>query len=636
MKHRFLEPIRIGNVEVKNRIMFLAMAKYYDNLDGTVSEKELEYVRSIAKGGTGLIVPGGMIVDPVWPSFIPMQPAIHDDSFLPGLKSLADAAHEYDAKILFQLWQGGECLYAGTQPPTVNDIDVDEIHRIQDCMVSAADRAIRAGADGVEVQICHNYIGSQFFSPLYNHRHDEYGIDSIENRLRFSLEYIRRIRKAIGPDKILAVKLQGDDYVDGGIVPADAVAAAPLIEAAGADMISVSGGGSLSNMFGMIGDGSKAEGWKVPNAAAVKAVVNIPVCATGSLRHPAFMDKIMDEGKCDMIGMGRGLFAEREFVNKCLAGKEHTLRYCMNCMNCVAPDPRPDVSTCSVNPEAGREYSALPLLKDGDGRTAVVIGAGPAGMEAAVTLKQRGFETVVFEKGDKIGGSMNLAKMPPNKHRFQWHIDYMNAIAEDLKIDVRLNTEATLEAVKALNPYAVIVASGSTVPTPPIPNLDKGTVYQSHDMLRDGTEINGKNVVVIGGGQTGVETALYLAAHDNKVTVVDFGPMATMDLMDPAFQCETLIDYMHCGEMQIPLMYKHKVVDYDGKSVTVENLENGETAVLPLDVLVLSAGVKPNRKLYDELVADGMENVFIVGDADVTGKIVRATQAGSVAAKALK
>lgn len=636
MKHRFLEPIRIGNVEVKNRVMFLAMAKYYDNLDGTVSEKELEYVRSIAKGGTGLIVPGGMIVDPVWPSFIPMQPAIHDDSFLPGLKTLADAAHEYGAKILFQLWQGGECLYAGTQPPTVNDIDKDEIHRIQDCMVSAADRAIRADADGVEVQICHNYIGSQFFSPIYNHRHDEYGIDTIENRLRFSLEYIRRIREAIGPDKILAVKLQGDDYAEGGVVPADAVAAAPLIEAAGADMISVSGGGSLSNMFGMICDGSKAEGWKVPNAAAVKAVVNIPVCATGSLRHPDYMDQIIDEGKCDIIGMGRGLFAEREFVNKCMAGKEHTLRYCMNCMNCVSPDPTPDTSTCSVNPEAGREYSSLPLIENGEGRTAVVIGAGPAGMEAAATLQKRGFNTVVFEKGSKIGGSMNLAKMPPNKYRFQWHIDYMTAISKDLGIDVRMNTEATVEDIMALKPYTVIVASGSTVPTPPIPNLDKGVVYQSHDLLRDGIDVSGKKVVVIGGGQTGVETALYLSARDNKVTVVDFGPMGTMDLMDPAFQCETLIDYMHCGEQQIPLMYKHKVVDYDGNQVTVENLENGESSVLPLDVLVLSAGVKPNQELYNQFRAAGAENVFLVGDAKTTGKIVRATQAGSMAAKALE
>lgn len=636
MNHKFLEPIKVGNVELKNRIMYLAMAKYYSNMDGTISERDLAYVASIAKGGTALIVPGAMVVDPEWPSVLPMQPHIHNDGFIPGLTRLAAAAHDNGAKILFQLWNPGEVLYAGTQPPTVNDLTVEQIHHQQDLFEAAAIRAVKAGADGVEIQICHTYMGNQFFSRLWNHRTDEYGADSMENRLRFSTEILERVRKVLGPDKILAVKLQGYDFQDGGITPEDAAEAAPYIENAGADMISVSGGGSLTDMFGMMGDGSKAEGWKVPGAAAVKKVVNIPVCATGSIRHPEVMDKIISEGDCDMIGMGRGLFAEREFVNKCTAGKENTLKFCISCMNCVAAQMFPDQSQCSVNPNAGRESTVKPLVKDGANRTVVIVGAGPAGMEAAVTLKQREFNPIVLEKGDKIGGSVNLAKLPPNKHKFQWSIGYYENMVKELNIDVRLNTTATAEMIADLKPYAVLIASGSSLTTPPIENLDKGIVYQSHELLEQAIEVTGKNIVVIGGGQTGVETALYLAARNNKVTVADFAPAATMDLFSIDFQCENLLDYIHCGEQGVALLYQHKVTGYDGKTVSVESIETGEKKSLPVDILVLSTGVRPNDALYSALIASGVPNVYKVGDANVTGKIVKAVQNGSKFALALK
>lgn len=636
MNHRFLEPIKIGNVTVKNRIMYLAMAKYYSNMDGTISDRDVAYIASIARGGTGLIVPGAMVVDPDWPSVLPMQPHIHNDMYIPGLTRLAAAAHDNGGKILFQLWNPGEVLYAGTQPPTVNDLSVEQIHHQQDLFVSAAGRAVKAGADGVEIQICHTYMGNQFFSKLWNHRTDEYGADSMENRLRFSTEILERIRKVLGPDKILAVKLQGYDFQEGGITPEQAAEAAPYIEKAGADMITVSGGGSLTDMFGMMGDGSKTEGWKVPAAAAVKEAVSIPVCATGSIRHPDYMDQIISEGKCDMIGMGRGLFAEREFVNKCAAGKENTLRFCISCMNCVAAQVFPDQSHCSVNPEAGREAYAKPLVKDGNGRVVAIVGAGPAGMEAAVTLKQRGFEPVVFEKSGAIGGNENLAKLPPNKYKFQWQVGYYDSMVRELGIDLRLNTEAGAESIRALDPYAVLIASGSSVVTPPIGNLDKGTVYQSRDVLEKNIPVSGKRVVVIGGGQTGVETALYLAERDNEVSVVDFAPAATMDLFSMDFQCENLLDYMHCGEKGVQLLYRNKVTGWDGKELSIENVDTGERRSLSADVLVLSTGVRPNAGLYDELIGLGQPNVYKVGDANFTAKIVKAVQAGSKFAKALK
>ena len=221
-----------------------------------------QLVVQLFKGGAGLIIPGGMNVDPTWPSQLPMQPALYHDMFIPSLMKLAEAGKINGAKILFQLWHGGAVNYSGVEPPTVNDIDVAKIREIQDKFEDAARRAIIAGADGVEFQMCHTYLANQFLSPAFNHRSDEYGAQNLENQLRFSIEKIKRIRAVIGPDKILAVKLQGYDCTDNGITPEMAAQFAPYVEKAGADMITVSGGGSLTDITGMSGDGKRAEGWQ--------------------------------------------------------------------------------------------------------------------------------------------------------------------------------------------------------------------------------------------------------------------------------------------------------------------------------------------------------------------------------------
>ena len=329
MSHKFLEPIKIGNQTVKNRVMFLAMAKNISNFDDSVSAKDIAYVESVAAGGVGLLVPGAMIVDPEWPSVLPLQPGIYDDRFIPGLRRLVLAAHKYDAKILFQLWHPGATNYSGIDPKTVDELTKDEIHAIQDKFVAAAKRAMAAGADGIEFQTCHGYLACQFISPLFNHRTDEYGWNKVEDRTRFATEILTRIRKVIGPDKIISVKMQGFDYPksegpngNDGITPEQAAEVAPYLEKAGADMIAVSAGGTIYHQDDiMSGDVHRAEGWKVPAATMVKNAVSVPVVATGSIRHPDFVDQIINDGKCDMVGMGRGAFA-RNRVGDVLIGED--------------------------------------------------------------------------------------------------------------------------------------------------------------------------------------------------------------------------------------------------------------------------------------------------------------------------
>lgn len=492
MSHKFLEPIKIGNQTVKNRVMFLAMAKNISNFDDSVSAKDIAYVESVAAGGVGLLVPGAMIVDPEWPSVLPLQPGIYDDRFIPGLRRLVLAAHKYDAKILFQLWHPGATNYSGIDPKTVDELTKDEIHAIQDKFVAAAKRAMAAGADGIEFQTCHGYLACQFISPLFNHRTDEYGWNKVEDRTRFATEILTRIRKVIGPDKIISVKMQGFDYPksegpngNDGITPEQAAEVAPYLEKAGADMIAVSAGGTIYHQDDiMSGDVHRAEGWKVPAATMVKNAVSVPVVATGSIRHPDFVDQIINDGKCDMVGMGRGILAEREWVKKCAEGREDELRYCISCMNCFNVNPFSyEQTNCSVNPFALREGSKRPIVQDGDGRLVAVIGAGPAGMEAAVTLKQRGFDVVVFDKRDEIGGNLHVAKKPPFKGKFEWAIDYYKSMAKKLNITMKLGKEVTAQEVLALKPYSILVATGSNVISIPLEGLDQVQTVQAQTCL---------------------------------------------------------------------------------------------------------------------------------------------------------
>lgn len=646
MTHKFLEPIQVGKQTLKNRIFLLAMAKDISTFDGKVSLRDVNYIRAIAEGGVGMVIPGAMAVDGDWPSLLPMQHCIFDDKFLPGITTLVRAAHEGGAKILLQLWHPGLVDYSGSgKTRSINDLSVDEIHDIQRKFVEGARRAMKAGADGVEFQTCHTYLANQFHSPLWNQRTDEYGCDSVENRTRFSVETIKMLREEIGPDKILSVKMQGFDYPKGespdgneGINPYMTAEDAPYIERAGADMITVSSGGSLlvGGATIMSGDASRDEGWKVFAASLVKKAVSIPVAASGSIRHPEYIDKIIANGDCDMVGMARGLFAEHNWVKKCEEGREDELRFCMNCMQCGNYIMAPDVAQCSINPYSLREGSKHELKKNGNGRVVAIVGAGPAGMEAAITLKDRGFEPVVFERRGEIGGNIHTASKPPFKGKFLWNVEFFKNCAKNRNIDIRLNTEATKENILALNPYAVCIAAGSVVSDVKIDGFDTVEVLQSRDVLDEEMSFAKRKIVVIGGGITGLETAEYLKMQGNEVHVVDFQPPFPLDnMLDPRYMTEAAIDTGRCMAAGVDLQYNHKVVKYADGKLEIEGVEDGVKSEIPADLIILSVGVKPADGLYKELKESGFPRVWKIGDALAPTKIYRAVQAGEKFAVAL-
>jgi 2,4-dienoyl-CoA reductase-like NADH-dependent reductase (Old Yellow Enzyme family)/thioredoxin reductase len=625
MYEKILSPIRVGNVELKNRVIYLAMAKYLSTPDNFVTDRQIAYYAARARGGAGLVIPGACIVDPAYPSTLPMQPGLYDDKFIPGLTRLVDAVHAAGAKIFLQPWHPGVTPY-GCKPEDVKQVSdwtIDEIHGLQKMFSDASLRIKKSGADGVEFHIAHNYLPEQFAVPLFNKRTDEYGADTVENAMRFSVESLQGIRAVCGDDFTIVVKINGTDLTPGGMTPERAAEASALLEKAGAAMITVSAGGGLTDLTGMSSDGHREEGWKVPFAKTVRDSVTIPVAATGDIRHPEYAEKILEEGLCDMIGIGRGLFAEPDWIYKLTDGRENELRTCISCMSCFDYCP-PGKSGCAVNPLAMRESENIALRYDGDGRTVAVIGAGPAGLEAAFTLAERKFKPVVFEAEKKIGGMERIGAVPDGKSKVNWHIDYYMKQIERLNIDLRLDTKAALEDIQKLNPYAVFIATGSDPIFPgSVQGKDKPNVSIIRDVLDDFPDISGKEIVIVGAGLTGLETAATLAARQNKVTVIDMLPEPNYE----ALPVDHLLAIGYAKGSGVDLRMSNKLLSIEDNAVVSENMLTKESVSIPADMVIISMGARPNDALYEE-IKDRFDKVIKIGDSATVGKIMNAVQSG--------
>lgn len=629
---KLLEPIKIGSMELRNRVVLSAMAKYFCT-NGYIGREYCEYYRNIAHGGTALIIPGIMCVEPKWYGQHE-QPFLNDDKYIPGLKMAIDAVHEEGAKFACQLWMPGHLPYTqedypeqnGQKIAAVNYIPREMIPELQQKYVDAAVRCAKAGTDAIEWHMAHNYLPEQFYSPYFNHRTDEYGAQNVENAMRFSVEVIDRIKAACPGVEVIA-KMNGSDFHEGTASMQWLGDAAVILEQHGVSMITVNGGGVISRLTGMSADGNEEEGWKVPFAEVVKKRVSIPVAACGSLRHPDYIDSIIEAGKCDLVALGRQLFAEPEFCNKIAEGREDELKFCVSCMHCLTKTKfGPNQPGCTVNPRGRREF-CIPreLNVNGDGLPVAVVGAGPAGLEAAVTLAKRGFAVTLFDKGDKLGGNINLASMPIGKYKLGWMVGYYENMLRKLGVTVRLGTACTPEMLEELKPYAVFIATGSVEAIPPLPGIGGEGVIPVRSYLCERPEIKGSKVIVLGAGQTGLETARMLAAAGNEVTVVDMLPDEIPPITDHR------LDLNYAREAGVKILMAHKVVRIEDGAVVVTDMATGEEKSLPRDKVIVALGVKSDRALYDE-VKDRFQNVFNLGDSDKPGMAVYAVSAGYLAA----
>ncbi len=628
--NKLFTPGTIANLELKNRIVMPAMGCSLAEPSGEAGPRMIKYYADRARGGAGLIITEITRIDDDTGVGTPNQLSVTNTHVVGQLSRLVETVHAYDTKLFVQLHHPGNQtpsrLIGGKQPVSASDVTckvigeqpraltTEEVEGLVKKFVFGAVIAQKAGVDGVEIHGAHGYLVSQFLSPHTNKRTDKYG-GSFEGRMRFATEIIMGIRAYCGPKFPIGIRINGNDYLDDGITDEDAIAQAKYFEKLGVCYINVSCG-TYDSGATIIEPNYFAEGWKKHLAANIKKAVSVPVIAVCNIKHPAVAEQLLEEGFADFVGIARGQLADAEWGNKAKAGKDTEIRKCLGCMECfrILNDGLP--LGCTLNPVLGREFEwgDEKLTKNGEGRTVAVIGCGPAGFEAALTLRKRGFNVVLFEAKDRIGGTVALAAVPPCKGMLNEFIDTMEAQLKEAGVEVRTNCPATVEAVQEIGAEAVFMAAGGKPIVPNIPGIERAVTAE--DVLAGKAAVNGENVVVIGGGVTGLETAETLGkAH--RVTVVEMLDKVGGNLY-PSITMHLVQEIMKAGGAIAK--GKQLTAVKDG-GVTVKDTKTGEETELPADAVVLAMGVRANRPELDAFRTAFGDRLILVGDTARPGQI---------------
>jgi len=603
---KLFEPGRIGNLTLKNRLVLEPIGTRYADSRGHVTERYLAYIEERAKGGIALITmeASRMIKPPPWP---PFNLAINDDACIPGLQELTRLVKKHDTRIVIELVHlgiiGSEFdpgLVPAAPSPyryhvsgvMLREMNKDEIAFVVRKHVEAAIRAREAGFDGVMLNVAHGTLPHMFLTPKRNKRTDEYG-GSLEGRCRFACDIIRGVREAMGSDFCIIVRMVGSDYLDGGITIEDALKQAPLFVKAGADALDISAGVFHTSAHRLFPTLLQDEGLRVHLNAAIKEVVNVPVVACGKLQTPAFMEKILLDGKADFIGIARPLLADPHMPNKIKEGKLEEIRPCIYCnLGCRHFQIKSEGFrvTCNVNPVCGieHEYKLVPAKTP---RKVVVVGGGLGGMEAALMAAQRGHDVSLYEKEDRLGGQWNiLASYRPEVSSIT---NYLSRELSKAGAQVHCSTHVDAEFVKRLQPDAVVIATGATQKLPDIPGIHGETVLVANDVL-SGKAGTGKQVVVLGGGLVGMEAAVFLAKQGKKVSVVDVAEIGNS--VGYTLKEALIEDMLEYGVHQ----YSNVVPDEITRNgLTV--MMHGEFVLLKADTVVVAVGSESRNGLYEQL-----------------------------------
>lgn len=642
------EPITIRNITFRNRIFSTPNCCFGEN-SGNVA-----FFENKAKGGAAVVTLSESAVSPKYDVQDPgfgMSLARRGDSNKARLGDITLAIKAFGAVPSIELNHHG--MYArpdkngGINPigpvgfirdrDGVEVLPMDEAmieEAIEDYAVSAA-FAKRCGFDMVMVHLGHGWLPAQFLSPRTNTRTDRWG-GSLENRARFSVEVCKRIKERCGENFIIEARISGDEFIENGMHVKDACEFAEIIQDY-VDIINVSCGihddrSTVGQMFPM--SGFVEAGCHVEMATEIKKHVHIPVSLISGINTPELAEKILAEGKVDIIGMGRALICDPEFPNKARHGHPEDIVHCMRCNYCIADlafDPLPWGQNkqfgCAANPKIARDLMIARMAEPKASRNVVVVGGGPAGLNAAITAAERGHKVTLLEKSDALGGNLKIMECEPKKHDMVLYRDYLVHQLEKNGVEVHLNTPATRELVQSLKPDAVICAVGSNIMIPPIKGIDRDKVLTFMDAFYKPDSL-GKDVIIVGGGIVACEAALCLADHDpeRKIHLIEMRDV----LCDP--------NYVHHYNTMIPVLDKHPQIDYrvstrciaaTDTSVTV--VKDGIEETLNTESVVFATGLTPNKKLVEEL-RDSALDFYPVGDCVNATIIKNATRAGYFAA----
>ena len=664
MQHLLFEPIEIGPMTVPNRIVMPAMHLNY-TMGGEVTDQLIAFYRARAEGGVGLIIVGGCAVDIVGGG--PFLIGLHDDRFVPGLKRFVEVVgKDVDTKLVAQLYQAGRYAfswYTQEQPISPSplaspyntevprEMTLEDIQRVQQAFADGARRAVEAGFDGVEVIACAGYLIAQFLSPSSNHRTDEYG-GSLENRARFGVEVIGRVREAIGDDIALLVRVAGHDYVPGGHGNEESAQAARRFAEAGADAINVTGGWHETRVpqitMGV------PEGAFAYLAAGIKRAVDVPVIASNRLGDPLMAAQVLANGVADLIAMGRPLIADPELPRKAAAGDVDGIRPCIACnQGCFDHIFTGDPIQCMLNPIAGFEGERL-VPRAEVKKKVMVIGGGPAGIEAARVAAMRGHDVALLEREPFVGGALWSAGSSPGRQDFFRYIAFMEHELDEYGVEVWLETEADAELVMAETPDVVIIATGAEAIMPRIAAESTHPNVVTAEQVLAGKAVLAGDVVVVGGGSVGAETALEIAHRDiidpevaaflitheaeslervkelltttrRKIYVCDLLPAIAKD-MGRTTRWTILRELRRLGVEQLT-QTEVRSITADGVAVKTPEGER----LLPCGTVVIAVGYRSRRALADQLTAAGL-NVITIGDAQSPRMVMEAVHEGFLTA----
>lgn len=618
-----LEPIKVGKITLKNRIMFPPMTTGYEERDGSIGEQSFNFYKRLAQGGVAYIVLGD--VAPV--NTVSPTPKLFHDGQIEAFKKLADALHEYDCKLGIQIFHPeydvdalADLFKKGDMQAARAKLHHDMIHYIDEVTEQQLNSIIekigacvkRANMAGVNVIEVHGdrLVGS-LCSTILNHRSDKYG-GSFENRIRFALKVVETIKEN-APDICIDYKLpivtENPLRGKGGLKIDEAIELAKILEHHGVDMIHVGQANHTGNMNDTIpAMGTQPYCFMNKYTKQIKDAVNIPVSSVGRILTPQNGEALIDNGICDIIGLGRSLLADLDYVKKLENNEASRIRHCMMCnKGCTDAIQNRQFLSCVLNAENGYEYKRV-ITPAAAIKKVIIIGGGPAGLEAARVAKTKGHDVVLFEQETRLGGQLNIASVPPRKSEMNRAINYLSNEMKVLNIDLRLGKHVTNDDIIKEKPDHVIVAIGASNTTLPIPGVNLAHVLDAWKILNHEQLPSGR-VVIIGGGLVGVETAELLAQMGCEITIVEM----LEEIAKEESSTVKPIMFENFEKHQVKLLTKTKVTEITKNSIKATN-KTGQISI-SCDYVVLAVGAKPNFFDVSELTARNIKVDFI-GDCN--------------------
>ncbi len=648
---KLTEQGRIGSLVVRNRIVSSPMITGYATRDGMVTDRLLRFYEEKAKGGVGLIIVEYAYIDLKASISAHCQLGVYDDTCIIGLAQLAEIMQQNGAKTCVQIEHSGRQKFIGTYPMVApsrvpweelvamggvipTELSIEEIKEIIEAFGNAAQRVKQAGFDMVEIHGAHGYLITNFLSPHTNRRTDMYG-GSLKERMQFGLEVAENVRKKVGPDFPVGIRLSGTEYMDNGVMIEDTIAFAKALENVGINVFHISGG-NHHTMHCQVVPSNQPLAFNVWAAEAVKKEVRVPVIASGSITSPSLAESILKEGKADLVGLARPLLADPHFPKKAEEGRANEIRPCIRCnQGCLKKGIFAGKSLmCSVNIALGREERFAPLQYEEKDRApqakkVLVVGGGPGGMEAARVSALRGHQVTLFEKQDKLGGALLEASVPEFKSDLRPLIDYLSNQLKRLKVKVNLKKEITIKEITDQAPDVVIVSTGSKPSMPEVPGIQKPIVVDGLDIYK-GKEV-GKTVIIIGGGMLGCELALFLGEKGKQVILTTRQGQIGYD-MEIAHFIVLMEKLMKAGVSINTHQLLQEVTD-DGV-VMLDLAKLGEKSKIKGDNVIIMGGLQPDTALYQALKDKGLA-VYAIGDCVQPRGVHEAIYEGHLAARSI-